>query len=135
MCHNLHGGHMTDYLQYISNSPILHAPNPANISYDNTYRSVIIMELFFLAALFVLDVCTTEFILVNGGQEMNAVMVGIVNSSSALHLMVKGAVLAMVIATVYYANRVIKHSGTFALVILIGWYISVIFHNLGVIFL
>ena len=126
---------MTDYLQYISNSPILHAPNPANISYDNTYRSVIIMELFFLAALFVLDVCTTEFILVNGGQEMNAVMVGIVNSSSALHLMVKGAVLAMVIATVYYANRVIKHSGTFALVILLGWYISVIFHNLGVIFL
>ncbi len=126
---------MTDYLQNISNSPIFHAPNPANISYDNTYRSVIIMELFFLAALFVLDVCTTEFILVNGGQEMNAVMVGIVNSSSALHLMVKGAMLAMVIATVYYANRVIKHSGTFALVILIGWYISVIFHNLGVIFL
>ena len=93
------------------------------------------MELFFLAALFILDVCTTEFILMNGGQEMNAVMVGVVTTSSALHLLVKGIVLAMIITTIYYANRVIKHSGTFALVILIGWYITVIFHNLGVIFL
>jgi len=126
---------MTDYLQNISNSPIFHAPHSANISYGNTYRSVIIMELFFLAALFILDVCTTEFILMNGGQEMNAVMVGVVTTSSALHLLVKGFVLAMIITTIYYANRVIKHAGTMALVILIGWYIAVVCHNLGVIFL
>ena len=93
------------------------------------------MELFFLAALFILDVCTTEFILMNGGQEMNAVMVGVATTSSALHLLVKGFVLAMIITTIYYANRVIKHAGTMALVILIGWYIAVVCHNLGVIFL
>lgn len=126
---------MTDYLENISNSPIFHAPNTGNISYGKTYRSVIIMELFFLAALFILDVCTTEFILMNGGQEMNAVMVGVATTSSALHLLVKGFVLAMIITTIYYANRVIKHAGTMALVILIGWYIAVICHNLGVIFL
>ncbi len=122
---------MTDNFQLRSKSVLSQEIFP----YDRTYRSVLIMEIFLLGALFVLDVCTTEYILINGGQELNEIMAGIVTTSSILHLFVKGCVLAMIVATIFYANRIIRHSGTAALVILIGWYISVTCHNLGVIFL
>ncbi|MBO4522723.1 MAG: hypothetical protein IK060_02990 [Methanomicrobium sp.] len=126
---------MTDNLQFIHRSPLSSAPSPRLYTYDRAYRSALIFILFLLGGLFLLDVFTTEFILSNGGQELNAFMVGVVNCSGIWHFVIKCCVMIMTVVTVFYSNSIIKHSGTGALILVVGWYVSVIMHNLSVIFL
>jgi hypothetical protein len=86
--------------------------------------------LIFLAVLFFLDIATTQFILSNGGYELNLLMKGIVNSE-LFHAGVKTVVFALITTAVLYCNSRIKNSGTFALFAIIGWYLIVAIHNLG----
>ena len=85
--------------------------------------------LIFLAVLFFLDIATTQFILTNGGYELNMLMKGIVNSE-LFHAGVKTVVFALITTAVLYCNSKIKKSGTFALSAIIMWYIITIIHNL-----
>ncbi|MBQ3718128.1 MAG: hypothetical protein II893_01850 [Methanomicrobium sp.] len=126
---------MTYNLHHIHRSSISPAPSPRSYTYDRAYRSVLFFILFLLGGLFLLDVLTTEFILSNGGQELNAFMVGVVNCSGIWHFVIKCCVMIMTVMTVFYSNSIIKHSGTGALILVVGWYVAVICHNLGVIFL
>ncbi|MDO9540216.1 MAG: DUF5658 family protein [Methanocalculus sp.] len=84
-----------------------------------------------LASLFLLDVITTELILILGGVELNPVMAGIV-ASPILHLALKAAVFLFVITTTGYAERRVPASGVVALAAVVLWYGVVIGNNLGV---
>lgn len=82
-----------------------------------------------LLFLFGLDIATTEFILQNGGYEMNILMQSVV-SSGLFHVFVKLIVFLVTGLIVICSNSKIKNSGTITLYLIIGWYLIVALHNL-----
>lgn len=86
-----------------------------------------------LAGLFIADVATTEYIIQNGGSEQNPAMMKI-TESPANHFILKAGVFGLIAYAVIYSNREIKNAGSFALCILVTWYMIVIGHNIEAIF-
>jgi len=100
---------------------------PKNIFYG---RHFVILGLIILGVLFGLDVATTQFILSNGGYEMNIFMKHAV-TSEIFHAAVKISVLSLIAGVVFYSNKKINNSGTAALIFIIAFYIITVLHNLG----
>ncbi|MBP2134418.1 hypothetical protein J2128_002384 [Methanomicrobium sp. W14] len=85
--------------------------------------------LIVLAVLFSLDVATTQFILSNGGYELNIFMKAVAGTE-IFHIAVKSAVFAIIAFAVVYSNSRLKNSGTIALAAIILWYAFVFAHNM-----
>jgi len=84
-----------------------------------------------LFALCFLDVLTTSAILSHGGYEMNPVMVPVV-TMPLLYMFLKWCVVAFVAGTAAVADRFIPRSGMLMLVVITGWYLFVVGHNIMV---
>ena len=91
---------------------------------------VIMAGLVILGILFGLDIATTQFILSNGGYEMNILMQSVV-SSGLFHIAVKLLVLSLIGGVVIYSNSKLKNSGTKVLFAIIVWYMIVAVHNIS----
>ncbi|MDD5142801.1 DUF5658 family protein [Methanoregula sp.] len=88
--------------------------------------------LLILGALFLLDIVTTEIILLRGGIELNPLMVGIVEIP-ALHAAIKMAILFLIFVVSLVAEKYMTRSGTIFCCIIITLYILVVSNNLFVI--
>ena len=95
--------------------------------------SAIIFGLIILGVLFGLDIGTTEFILSNGGYEINILMRSVV-SSEVIHLALKLSVLLLIAFVVFHSNSKLKNSGTMALLLIIIIYLITVINNLGSIY-
>jgi hypothetical protein len=92
-----------------------------------------IMELLLiLSILFLLDVMTTQIILIMGGVELNPLMAGIV-AHPALHLGIKMLLLILILPISLMAEKRVKGSAAFFYCILILLYSVVDMNNLFVI--
>jgi len=85
-----------------------------------------------LASLFLLDIVTTEIILLMGGVELNPFMVAIV-AHPTIHLALKAAILAVIVIVSMVAERQVRGSGVFFYCMLITMYIFVVVNNVFVI--
>ena len=81
-----------------------------------------------LAALFIIDILTTEQVLSLGGGEINPFMVW-VTSSMILHAVIKALLIALVIAVAHVADERVPRSGIALYGILILMYCGVIVNN------
>lgn len=108
------GGNLPGYLDY----------RPAD---DTTNRRITEFSLI-LAALFLLDILTTQLILWLGGIEMNPAMAGIV-TSPLVHLAIKGSTLLLIILVSFVAETKIRGSSMAFYCILITLYLFVIINN------
>ena len=82
-----------------------------------------------LAALFIIDILTTERVLSLGGGELNPLMVW-VTSSMILHAVIKALLIALVIAVAHVADERVPRSGVRLYCILILMYCGVIVNNI-----
>lgn len=87
--------------------------------------------LILVYVLFLLDIATTTVILSLGGHEINMVMAPFVGNYY-LHLFLKGLVLVLAGTAGIWAEGKIPGSGLTMLLVIIGWYSIVIFHNTSV---
>ena len=94
---------------------------------DATSRQFTVFSLT-LAALFLLDIVTTEVILWLGGIELNPVLAGIV-ASPLLHLIIKAGTLLIIILVSLIAATRVPRSGVSFYCILITLYLFVIVNN------
>jgi len=85
-----------------------------------------------LGSLFLLDIVTTEFILVSGGVELNPFMAAIV-THPVIHLAIKAAILLTIVVVSLAAEKRVRRSGVFFYCTLITMYIFVVVNNLFVI--
>lgn len=85
-----------------------------------------------LASLFLLDIATTEIILMMGGVELNPIMAGIVVSPMA-HILLKTAIFLIIFIVSLIAEHRVEGSGIPFYGILIVLYIVVVAHNIAVI--
>ena len=81
-----------------------------------------------LAALFLLDIITTQIILWLGGFEMNPAMAGIV-TSPPMHLAIKAATLLLIILVSLFAETKVKGSSIAFYSVIIILYMFVIVNN------
>lgn len=81
-----------------------------------------------LAALFLLDILTTQFILWLGGIELNPAMAGIV-TSPLMHLAIKACTLILIILVSIIAETRVRGSSIAFYCILITLYLFVIVNN------
>jgi hypothetical protein len=81
-----------------------------------------------LAALFLLDIVTTQLILWLGGIELNPAMAGIV-ASPFLHLAIKAGTLLLIILVSLIAETRVPRSGIVFYCVLIALYLFVIVNN------
>ena len=82
-----------------------------------------------LAALFIIDILTTEQILSLGGSELNPLM-GWITTSMILHAIVKAAVIAFEVIVAHVADERVPRSGIALYGILILMYCGVIVNNI-----
>ena len=82
-----------------------------------------------LAALFIIDILTTEQVLSLGGGEINPFMVW-VTSSMILHAVIKALLIALVIAVAHVADERVPRSGVGLYCVLILMYCGVIMNNI-----
>ncbi|MDP3563691.1 MAG: DUF5658 family protein [Methanoregula sp.] len=94
---------------------------------DTTHRRITEFSLI-LAALFLLDILTTELILWLGGIELNPAMVGIV-TSPLVHLTIKACTLILIILVSLVAETRVRGSSMAFYCILITLYLFVIVNN------
>jgi hypothetical protein len=87
---------------------------------------------FILGTLFLLDILTTELILIWGGVELNPLMVPIV-ANPFVHTGVKAAILLGIVIVSLVAEKEIRGSGVLIYCTLIPMYIFVIVNNVFVI--
>ena len=85
-----------------------------------------------LASLFLLDIVTTEIIILMGGVELNPFMIAVV-VSTPVHLALKAAILAVIAIVALVAERQVKGSGVLFYCMLITMYIFVVVNNVFVI--
>jgi hypothetical protein len=88
--------------------------------------------LLILSILFLLDVVTTQIVLIRGGVELNPLMARIV-AHPALHLGIKTAILLIIFPVSLIAERRVRGSAIFLYFVLIVLYIAVDINNLSVI--
>ena len=88
---------------------------------------------FILAALFMIDILSTQIILGMGGVELNPVMAGIVNTP-LLHVLLKCGILMLVIPVALIAEARVRGSGMALYATLIAMYTVVIINNTAVLF-
>ena len=81
-----------------------------------------------LAALFLLDIITTQFILLLGGMELNPLMAGVV-TSPLVHLAVKAGMLLLIVIVSLIAEKNMRGSGTGLYIVLIPFYILIVVNN------
>ncbi len=84
-----------------------------------------------LAFLFLLDILTTQMILLMGGVELNPAMAGIV-TSPLLHAIIKCIILIAVVPVALISEARVKRSGVALYAILIAIYIFVMANNIAV---
>ena len=82
-----------------------------------------------LAALFIIDILTTEQVLSLGCGEINPFMIW-VTSSMILHAAIKALLIALVIAVAYVSDERVPRSGIALYGILILMYCGVIVNNI-----
>jgi len=85
-----------------------------------------------LGSLFLLDIVTTEVILVLGGVELNPFMIAVV-AHPVLHLAIKAAILLAIFSISLVAEKQVRGSGLFFYCTLITMYIFVVVNNMFVI--
>lgn len=95
--------------------------------YDN-FSFPLFFGVILLAALFGLDIATTNMILLLGGYEQNAIMALIVNYP-IIHIAVKIHAIIFIALVVWFSEYKIKGSGLVTLFILILFYSFVIYNN------
>ena len=84
-----------------------------------------------LAFLFVLDITTTQAILVMGGEELNPLMAGVV-AFPLLHVFLKFGILGMVVPVALTAESRVEGAGVALYAILIVMYTLVTLNNITV---
>ena len=94
---------------------------------DATNRQFTVFSLT-LAALFLLDVITTQLILWLGGMELNPAMAGVV-TSPLVHIAIKAGTLLLIIVVALIAESKVKGSAIAFYCVLITLYIFVIVNN------
>ena len=85
-----------------------------------------------LGTLFLLDILTTEVILIRGGVELNPLMVPVV-ANPVVHAGVKSAILLGIVIVSLVAEKEVRGSGVLFYCTLITMYIFVIVNNVFVI--
>jgi hypothetical protein len=98
---------------------------------DNTTNRRIAEFSLILAALFLLDIFTTQVILRLGGIELNPVMAGVV-ASPAIHIVLKSATLLLIIVVSLIAEKEVRGSSVIFYCVLITLYIFVFVNNVFV---
>lgn len=101
-----------------------------NYGLDHGSKSLIVVSVSILSALFILDVLTTEIILSGGGVEYNPFMAGIVQNP-LVHVLVKMLLLILVVFAAKHSEAMVKGSGTMLFIVIIGWYLLCVGNNLG----
>jgi hypothetical protein len=91
----------------------------------------LILFSFILAALFMIDILSTQIILGMGGVELNPVMAGIV-TTPLLHVLLKCGILMLVIPVALIAEARVRGSGMALYATLIAMYTVVIINNAAV---
>jgi len=81
-----------------------------------------------LAALFLLDIITTQLILRLGGIELNPAMAGVVKSP-LVHIAIKAGTLLLIIAVALIAEKKVKGSSVAFYCVIITLYLFVIVNN------
>ena len=94
---------------------------------DATNRRITEFALI-LAALFLLDILTTQVILWLGGIELNPSMAGVV-ASPAIHIVLKSATLLLIIVVSLIAEKEVRGSSILFYCVLITFYIFVVVNN------
>jgi hypothetical protein len=94
---------------------------------DATGRRIAEFSLI-LAALFLLDILTTQIILRLGGIELNPAMAGFV-ASPLVHLAIKAVTLLLIIIVSLIAEREVRGSAVVFYSVLITLYIFIIVNN------
>jgi hypothetical protein len=112
--------------------PGLRYPVRVNQTPEKDAARRIIELVLILGSLFLLDIVTTEIILLMGGVELNLFMVAVV-ASPLVHLALKAAILAVIIIVALVAERQVRGSGVFFYCMLITMYIFVVVNNVFVI--
>jgi hypothetical protein len=92
-------------------------------------RSVVL--LLVLGSLFLLDIATTQVILLMGGVELNPLMEGIV-ANPVVHLLLKAGILLVIFIVSLIAEQRVRGSGSFFYCVLITLYFFVVLNNLFV---
>lgn len=100
-------------------------------SVDNTTNRRIKEFSLILAALFLLDILTTQVILWLGGIELNPLMAGVV-TSPAIHIAIKSAILLLIIVVSLIAEKEVRGSSVIFYCVLITLYIFVFVNNVFV---
>ncbi len=113
-------------------APGLFYPFHGNQALEKDAARRILELVLILAALFLLDIVTTEIILLMGGVELNPFMIAVVASPPA-HLALKAAILAVIFTVALVAERQVRGSGVFFYCMLITMYIFVVVNNVFVI--
>lgn len=114
-------------------TPGLHrtnVPGPANRFGDRT-PLLILLFTGVLASLFVLDITTTQAILVSGGVELNPLMTGVV-AYPLIHTILKFGILGLVVPVALTAESRVRGSGIALYAILIVMYALVTLNNITV---
>ncbi|AGB01909.1 hypothetical protein Metfor_0852 [Methanoregula formicica SMSP] len=112
--------------------PGLHYPVPVCQALEEDAARRILELVLILASLFLLDIVTTEIILLMGGIELNPFMVAVV-AHPVIHLALKGAILAVIVIVALVAEMRVQGSGVFFYCLLITMYIFVVVNNVFVI--
>jgi hypothetical protein len=94
---------------------------------DATNRRITEFALI-LAALFLLDILTTQVIIWLGGIELNPVMTGVV-ASPVIHIALKSAILLLIILVSVIAEKEVHGSSVIFYCVLITLYIFVVVNN------
>jgi hypothetical protein len=102
---------------------------PESPPLDNRTILLIVKLLLILGALFLLDILTTQIILLRGGIELNPIMMGVV-ANPALHLVIKTAVLLIIFSVSLIAEQRVKGSSAVFYGVLILLYSAVVLNNL-----
>lgn len=107
-------------------------PVRGNQTLENDAARRFLEFVLILASLFLLDIVTTEIIILMGGVELNPFMIAVV-ASPPVHLALKAAILAVIVIVALVAERQVKGSGVLFYCMLITMYIFVVVNNVFVI--
>ena len=95
---------------------------------DVTARRIVLL-MTVLGLLFLLDILTTQEILLRGGVELNPLMTGIV-AVPAHHVLLKSGILLFIVAAAVMAERRVQGASLFFFATIILFYSGVILNNL-----
>ena len=113
-------------------APVHRYPVRVNQTLEKDAARRILELVLILASLFLLDIVTTEIILLMGGVELNPFMVAVV-ANPAIHLALKATILAVIFLVALVAERRVRGTGVFFYCLLITMYIFVVVNNVFVI--